>query len=102
MENVSIRQKLASLSDSLDKKELLKEFWGDKAEEFKDINIVVKFDTVNNIIRVQSTEVDAKDRPVLEWEMNKNTGHITETKRTADGSEVSVREKDIDVATLTS
>lgn len=32
--------------------------------------------------------------------MNKNNGHIIETKRAKDGSEVQVREKEIDVATL--
>lgn len=46
--------------------------------------------------------MDAKGRPVLEWEMNKNTGHVTETMRAKDGTEVQVREKDIDVSTLTS
>lgn len=49
---------------------------------------------------VSSDDVDAKGRPVLQWELNKNTGHVTETKRAKDGSEVHVNEKDIDVKTL--
>lgn len=97
-----MKQKLAGISDSLSKNEFVKEIWGDKAGDVVPKNIVLKFDTVNNIVGVQSEDVDAKGRPVLEWEMDKNNGHITETKRAKDGSEVQVREKDIDVATLTS
>ena len=102
MEKLSLKQKLAGISDSLSKNDFVKEIWGDKAGDVMPKNIVLKFDTVNNIVGVQSEDVDAKGRPVLEWEMDKNNGHITETKRAKDGSEVQVREKDIDVATLTS
>lgn len=54
------------MADSLESKEFVKEIWGDKAE-FAPKKIVLKFDTVNNIVGVQSDDVDAKGRPVLEW-----------------------------------
>lgn len=88
MEKLTLKQKLAGISDSLGKNDFVKEIWGDKAGDIVPKNIVLKFDTVNNIVGVQSEDVDAKGRPVLEWEMNKNSGHITETKRAKDGSEV--------------
>lgn len=52
------------------------------------------------MIGVFSDDLDTKGRPVIQWEMDKKTGHITETKRAKDGSEVHVTEKDIDVNTL--
>lgn len=56
------------------------------------------FDTVNNQVGVFSDDVDVKGRPVLQWEMNLDSGHITETKRMND--EVVITHKDIDPATL--
>lgn len=49
-----------------------------------------------------SDDLDDKGRPVMQWELNRNNGHVTETKRAKDGSEVRVTEKDVDVKTLSS
>jgi len=39
--------------------------------------------------------VDAKGRPVLEFDLNGDTGHTIATQRASDGSEVYIKEKDI-------
>lgn len=56
------------------------------------------FDTVNHLVGVFSDEVDSKGRPVRQWELNIETGHITETKRT--GDEVTITHKDVDPTEL--
>jgi hypothetical protein len=57
-------------------------------------------DTENNHIGIYSDDVDAKGRPLKQWELNVETGHITETERDADGNEVRIHHKEVDPATL--
>ena len=80
----------------------MKEIWGDFSEYTKTVpkNITIHFDTVNQVIDLTSDDVDAKGRPILEFQLNKQTGHIVETKRQQDGTETHRREKDINVDTL--
>ena len=51
-------------------------------------------DTVKGTISAWGDETDAKGRPVSQFDMDKNTGHVTKTRRTKDGSEVHVTETD--------
>ena len=62
--------------------------------------MTIHFDTINGKIDLKTDDLDAKGRPILEYELNKLTGHIVETKRHQDGSETTKREKDIDISTL--
>lgn len=98
-EKLSFKQQLADLIDSFGVRGEGTEIWGDDAT-LAPSNITLHIDTENNVIRVDSDDLDTKGRPVVTWEMNKNTGHITKTKRAKDGSEVHTTEKDIDVNTL--
>ena len=65
-------------------------------------NITLHVDTGKNQLRVQSDNLDAKGRPTYEWELERDTGHITKTSRSEDGSEVHVTEKEIDPESLSS
>jgi hypothetical protein len=51
----------------------MKEIFGDYSEYTNTVptNITIHFDTVNQIIDLKSDNVDAKGRPLLEFEMNK-------------------------------
>ena len=62
--------------------------------------MTVHIDTVNGLVGVFSDDLDAKGRPVSQWELNKNSGLIIKTNRAKDGSEVHVSEKEIDIDTL--
>lgn len=80
-------------------KDALKEIWGDISDYFKTIpkDFTINFDTENQIIHLMSDEVDAKGRPLLEYEINKQTGHTVQTRRMEDGSETYRKEKDINL-----
>lgn len=97
---MTMKQKLSDLIDSLGQEEKSKEIWGDVHDAIPQ-SVTLHIDTLNNDVSIFSDDVDTKGRPVMQWEMNKETGHITETKRNADGSEVHVKEKDVDVKELT-
>ena len=62
--------------------------------------MTLHIDTVNGLVGAFSDDLDAKGRPVSQWELNKNSGLIVKTKRAKDGSEVHVTEKEIDIDTL--
>jgi len=96
-----MKAKLADVMKSFSEPSESKEIWGDFHEEHHaPENLTVHIDTANKAVGVFSDDVDAKGRPVMQWEMNTETGHITETKRAVDGTEVQITQKDIDVATL--
>ena len=46
------------------------------------------------MIGIYSDERDVQGRPTLQWEMNAQDGRIVETRRTKDGEQVKVVEKD--------
>lgn len=56
-------------------------------------NVTVHIDTLNSMVGIYTDEVDGKGLPILQWEMNTQSGHITETSRSMDG-QVNVVEKD--------
>lgn len=85
--------------DSLADKTESKDIWGDLESSIPQ-NLTLHFDTVNHEIGVFSDDVDAKGRPMLQWELNAETGHVKETKRAQDGSEVETHHRDIDPLTL--
>lgn len=66
---------LKSFADQKETKEILGENSNHK-------NVTLHVDTVNKKITVNSDDVDDKGRPIHEWEMDKETGHVTKTKRT--------------------
>ena len=68
------------------------QIWGKEAEVPK--LVTLNFDTVNGKISAWGDETDAKGRPLSQFEMDKNTFHVTKTRRAKDGSEVHVTESD--------
>lgn len=94
---MSLKKKLASVLDSFEN-DAKGEIWGDWASAPE--SFVIHMDTANHNIGVYAVETDAKGRPVSQWEMNTQTGHITETKRAKDGSEVQVTHRDVAPASL--
>lgn len=86
--------------DSLATESEAKDIWGNLASEGMPQNLTLHFDTVNHEIGVFSDDVDAKGRPVLQWELNAETGHVKETHRAKDGSEVETTHREIDPLTL--
>ena len=100
-EKMSMKAKLADVMNSFSDPSQSQEIWGDFDNEHSAPgNITLHIDAANKAVGVFSDDVDAKGRPVMQWEMNTETGHITETKRAVDGTEVQITQKDIDVATL--
>lgn len=98
---MSLKQKLANILESFADKSENKDIWGDAPEgEAHPGNVTLHLDTEHNNVGVYSDDVDAKGRPVQQWEMNTQSGHITETKRTKDGGEVQITQRDVDVTTL--
>lgn len=98
---MSLKQKLANILESFADKSENKDIWGDAPEgESHPANLTLHLDTEHNNVGVYSDDVDAKGRPVQQWEMNTKSGHITETTRTRDGGEVQITQRDVDVTTL--
>lgn len=64
--------------------------------------MTIHFDTTNNLVTIQSDEVDIKGRPTHEWEMNTLSGKVWITKRSKDGSEIHTKQKQIDPSDLVS
>ena len=93
------KEKLSDILEDFKKETAFNEIFG-KLDSSQHSNITLHFDTVNKEIGVYTDDVDAKGRPVLQWEMNTNTGHTTTTKRSKDGQEVMITHKDVDAATL--
>ena len=93
------KEKLSDILEDFKKDTAFNEIFG-KTESSQYSNITLHFDTVNKEIGVYTDKVDAKGRPVLQWEMNTGTGHTTTTKRSVDGQEVMITHKDVDAATL--
>lgn len=93
---LSMKQKLAGLIDTFKKEGAAKEIWGDKvvAESSAMQQVTVHIDTQNSMLGIYTDEVDVKGRPVLQWEMNTEIGHVVETTRSKDGQQVKVIEKD--------
>lgn len=83
-----------SMADSTESKEI----WG--SDTAVPTNFTMHMDIKEHQIAVVSDDVDAKGRPVTQWELNSKNGHITETHRAKDGSEVQVTHKDVDPTTL--
>ena len=71
------------------------EVWDDGFERPSQFQMHV--DTDANKIGIFSNDLDAKGRPVFQWELWRDFGKIYQTKRTKDGSEVHVTEKEFDV-----
>lgn len=92
-DKISLKHQLAGILESMKKQD--GEVFDEKAE-----NVTLHIDTVNGLVGVYSDDRDVKGRPVQQWELNKNTGHIIKTKRARDGSEVHVTEKEVDPESL--
>ena len=98
----TLKKRLATVVDQFLSEDSLKEIWGDYSSYTQHVpkNFTIQLDTVNQVIGVKSDDVDAKGRPLLEFELNKQTGHSVETKRLPDGSETHKREKYVDLNKL--
>ena len=70
------------------------EVWDDGFERPSQFQMHV--DTDANKIGIFSNDLDAKGRPVFQWELWRDFGKIYRTRRAKDGSEVHVTEKDFD------
>lgn len=84
---LSMKQKLAGLVDTFKKEGAAKEIWGDKAAAKSSAmnRVTVHIDTKNSLVGIYTDQVDVSGRPVLQWEMNTQSGHIIETTRSKDG-----------------
>ena len=89
-EKFSIEQQLAGVLDAF--QEQGAQIWGKQAEIPK--KVTLHMDTVKGTISAWGDETDAKGRPVSQFDMDKNTGQVTKTRRAKDGSEVHVTETD--------
>lgn len=92
---MDLKQKLANLVKTFGDKSLSKDILGEGPEDLS--KVTLHFNLETNLITVSSDDVDAKGRPIHEWELNKETGHVTKTQRTVDGSEVKIIHQDVDV-----
>lgn len=90
-----MKQKLADLSRSFRDEMGTKEIWSNIGQDLpKPSNITMHFDTVKNVVALFSDDVDGKGRPLLQWEMEVDTGHVMETKRL--NNEVVITHRDFD------
>ena len=101
MQSPNLKLLLLGLSQNLADPEQLQTIWGD---EFKDevgastpTNFSIHLDTLNHHLEMKSDETDVKDRPLLEFDLDGETGHTVQTKRAQDGSFIYVKEKDIKI-----
>lgn len=97
-EKLTMKQQLANIMKSFGEPSETKDIWGNSV--FMPAQVTIHMDTKNNHIGVYSDDVDAKGRPLKQWELNVETGHITETDRDADGNEVRIHHMEVDPATL--
>jgi len=98
-DKMDTKDKLSDILEDFKSQTAFKEIFG-QLESGQYSNVTLHFDTVNKEIGVYTDKHDAKGRPILQWEMNTDTGHTTTTKRTEDGTQVEITHLEIDPATL--
>lgn len=84
-DKMDTKEKLTDILEDFKKQTAFNEIFG-SLESSGYSNVTLHFDTVSKDIGVYTDKVDAKGRPLLQWEMNANTGHTTTTKRAEDGT----------------
>lgn len=98
-DKMTTTEKLADILADLEKATALDDVFGEQ-EEGTFNNVTLHFDTVSKTIGIKTDKVDAKGRPLLEFELDTKTGHTTTTKHTKNGQETSITHKDFDPTTL--
>ena len=102
MQSPNLKLLLLGLSHNLADPEQLQAIWdGEFGDEVGDdgastpTNFSIHLDTLNHHLEMKSDETDVKDRPLLEFDLDGETGHTVQTKRAQDGSFTYIKEKDI-------
>jgi hypothetical protein len=98
-DKMDTKEKLSDILEDFKKQTAFEEIFGKKESGMGD-QVTLHFDTANKEVGVYSDKLDAKGRPLLQWEMNTLTGHTTITKRTEDGTQVEITHKELDPTTL--
>ena len=74
------------------------EIWG--ADSVAPKNVTVTMDMKSKQINIISNDKDDKGRSIQEYSLNTQSGKVQETKRSKDGSEVQITNKQVPVAQL--